>query len=114
MPSSFAPSIDYLSSAANGDYLDLSNNPYFQGAMSASLKPLTDNFENNVLPAVTAQFGGAGRPGAGLQASAIDQATTNFDRATADAVTQAANQAYSTERGLQSGAAAALPNTLAP
>lgn len=109
----FAPSIGYLSDAAGGKYLDLESNPYFQGAIKASLDPVTENFNKNIIPNLRAQFASAGRPGAGLEQDKISDAVLNFSRATADAATKAGNEAYGMERGLQSGAATALPGVLA-
>lgn len=108
----FAPTLGYLNDAAGGKYLDLKSNPYYQAAMAASLKPGTENFQNNIIPGLQAQFAGSGRPGAGLNNQKVEQATLDFSRATQDALATAGNQAYATERGLQSTAAGMLPGAL--
>ena len=99
----------YAQNVLAGKFLNLNNNPYFQGAMSASLKPATENFLNNILPGLQSQFGSAGRPGSGAGQQQIDQATTNFNRAATDAVTQAGNQAYQFERGMQGSTLGMMP-----
>lgn len=112
LDSAFNPAISHLSDAASGKYLDLKNNPYFQGAIKASLDPVTENFTKNIIPNVRAQFASAGRPGAGLEQDKLNDAYLNFNRATADAATKAGNEAYGMERGLQAGAATAMPGVL--
>jgi len=105
----FQPTLSYLNAAANGDFLDLTKNPNFQGAIAAGLAPVTENFTKSIIPNYRGQFASAGRPGAGLEADGMQDLYLNFNRATADAATKAANEAYGMERGLQSGAAQALP-----
>lgn len=99
----------YAGDVLNGKYLDLNSNPYFQDAMTASLKPATENFTQNVLPGIQSTFAGAGRPGAGNAQQQIEQAGLNFDRASTDAVTQAGNQAYQFERGQQGNTLGMMP-----
>lgn len=102
-----------LGSAANryavdtlgGKYLDLNVNPYFQGALAASLAPVTRNFVDNVLPSVASQFEGAGRYGSGADRAATQAALTSFNTANANAATTAANTAYN--QGVQNQLVAA-------
>jgi hypothetical protein len=92
-----------------GDYLNVDKNPYFQDALAASLRPATENFTNSVIPALQSTFAGAGRPGAGLGLTALQTATTNFDRAATDSTVKAGAQAYSDERQRQLATQGMLP-----
>jgi hypothetical protein len=84
-----------------GDYLNLDKNPYFQSALTASLAPATENFAKNIVPTLRSTFAGAGRPGAGLEGSALQDATTSFNRSVADASAKVGAQAYGDERNRQ-------------
>lgn len=95
---------------ATGKYLDLESNPYYQSAVNATLRPVTENFTDKVLPAVTAQFGAAGRAGSGLHEAAVDRATTAFNRDALDATSKMGLSAYTTERANQIAAAGMAPN----
>src|SRR5262249_50778106 len=94
----------------SGSYLDLGRNPYFQGAIGRALAPVTENFTRNILPGVQSQFEGAGRYASGADRSATEMALNSFNRATADAATQAANQAYGQERQNQLATQRLLPS----
>jgi hypothetical protein len=98
-----------VNSTLNGDYLNVDKNPYFQDALAASLRPATENFTNSVIPALQSTFAGSGRPGAGLGQTALQTATTNFDRAATDSTVKAGAQAYSDERNRQLSTQGMLP-----
>jgi hypothetical protein len=106
---SAAPNTALTNATLNGDYLNVDKNPYFQDALAASLRPATENFTNSVIPALQSTFAGAGRPGAGLGQTALQTATTNFDRAATDASAKVGAQAYSDERQRQLATQAMLP-----
>jgi hypothetical protein len=93
-----------------GDYLNLDKNPYFQSALEASLRPATENFTNNVIPGLRSTFAGAGRPGAGLEGAALQDATTNFSRAATDAGAKVGAQMYGDERNRQLSTQSMLPS----
>lgn len=100
----------YAQSVLNGDFLDLSKNPYFQGAMTASLAPATENFVKNIIPGIQSTFASAGRPGSGANQDKINEAMTGFSRASTDAMTKAGNEAYQYERGQQGATLGMLPS----
>lgn len=106
----YAPALSALGSTAQGDYLDLSKNPYFQGAMAESLRAPTENFVKNLVPALRSTFASSGRPGSGSENEKLQDAFLNFNRASLGATTTAGNEAYGRERGLQMQASTALPN----
>jgi hypothetical protein len=94
-----------------GKYLDLSTNPYLQGAISYAQQPVIDAFNKQILPGVTGTFEGAGRtPQAGnLAGNAVQTATDTLTRNLAGAATQAGLSNYTTERGNQLTTMGMLP-----
>jgi hypothetical protein len=103
----------YATDTLGGKYLNLDNNPYFKGAENAYLQPLTENFENNIVPGLRSQFAGAGRTSYTPQGADFDvtnRATKDFNQTTANATATMANNAYTAERGLQNSALMSLPS----
>ena len=96
-------------STLNGDYLDLSENPYFAGAVTAAEQPQTKQFMTQVLPSVTAQFEGTGRYGSGQQQAYTGLALDSLNQAQANAAAGMANTAYQNERSNQLTAANLAP-----
>src|SRR5580704_6488404 len=96
-------------STLNGDYLDLSNNPYFASAVAAAEQPQTKQFMTQVLPGVTAQFEGTGRYGSGQQQAYTGLALDSLNQAQANAAAGMANTAYQNERSNQLNAANLAP-----
>jgi hypothetical protein len=96
-------------STLNGDYLDLSKNPYFANAVAAAEQPQTKQFMTSVLPGVTAQFEGAGRYGSGQQQAYTGLALDSLNQAQANAAAGMANTAYQGERQNQINAANLAP-----
>jgi hypothetical protein len=109
---SFAPSIGYLTDAANGKYLDVANDPNWQGALAASLRPGTENFRDVLAPSIDSTFAGSGRTAGGAHFDTMMRGVNDLTRNQADASVKAASDRYGMERGLQSGAATALPGVL--
>ncbi len=87
-----------------GDYLN-AGNPYLQGAVNAATRPMVDNFNRNVMPALDSQFSAAGRYGSGAHTGAQDQATDTLMRNIGDVSSNMAFGNYSAERGFQQQAA---------
>jgi hypothetical protein len=112
LPGQFQPSIDYLSDAAGGKYLDVANDPNWQAALAASLRPGTENFRDVIAPSISSTFAGSGRTGGGAHFDTMMRGTNDLTRNQADASVKAASDRYGMERGLQSGAAQALPGVL--
>jgi hypothetical protein len=94
-----------------GKYLDLSNNPYLQGAIAYSQQPVIDAFNKQILPGITSTFAGAGRtPEAdNLGGNAVATATDALTRNLAGAATTAGANAYNTERGNQMNVLGMVP-----
>lgn len=90
-------------STLQGDFLDLSKNPYLQGAIYYAQQPVIDAFNNQILPGITSTFEGAGRtPQSGnLAGGAVGQATDALTRNLAGAATTAGANAYGQERANQ-------------
>lgn len=103
--------LSQIADTIGGKYLDLSGNPYFQGAIDYAQQPVIKAFNEQVLPGIAGMFGGAGRtPQAGNAAGRlVESATESLGRNLAGAATQAGNQAYQFERGQQGSAMGLLP-----
>lgn len=99
-----------VNSTLRGDFLNLDKNPYFQGALGASLRAPTENFLQNLLPGAKSTFASAGRPGSGSENGIVQQMITNFGRTTNDAAAKMGNEAYQFERGQQGSIASMLPS----
>jgi hypothetical protein len=101
-----------IADTLGGKYLDLSQNPYLQGAISYAQQPVIQAFNNQVLPGITGTFEGAGRtPQSGnLAGNAMQTATDTLTRNLAGAATQAGANAYAQERGNQLQAAQTAPS----
>lgn len=110
--SSFAPAIGYLTDAASGKYLDVANDPYWQRALEASFRPATEQFRDVLAPGIDSTFAGSGRTAGGAHFDTMMRGVNDLTRNQSDAAAKAAADRYSTERGLQAGAATALPGTL--
>jgi hypothetical protein len=105
------PFFQNLTDTANGRYLDLSRNPYLQGAIAYSQQPVIDAFNKQVLPGIASAFEGSGRtPESGnLAGNAVQTATDTLARNLAGAATTAGASAYQQERGDQLQAASLFP-----
>lgn len=110
--SQFAPSVGYLNDAANGKYLDVANDPNWQNALAASLRPQTEQFRDVLAPGIDSTFAGAGRTAGGAHFDTMMRGVNDLTRNQADASAKAASDRYNQERGYQSGAAQALPGVL--
>lgn len=88
-----------LSKILGGGYLNPNNNPGFQGALSAAIRPVTDAFRDNVMPGIDSSFSAAGRYGSGLQNEAYRDASTDMARSVGDISSNMAMQNYGNERG---------------
>jgi hypothetical protein len=100
----------FVADTLSGRNLDLSRNPYFQGAVGATLAAPTENFVKNIIPGLKSTFASAGRPGSGAESETLQQAITNFGRATNEAAAQMGNQAYQGALNQQTTVASMLPS----
>jgi hypothetical protein len=88
-----------VSKILSGDYLDPNNNPGFQGALSAAVRPITDAFRNEVMPGVDSMFSGAGRTASGMHGQAYSNAQQDLARGIGDVSSNMAFNNYGMERG---------------
>ena len=84
-----------------GKYLDINSNPYFKNALAAGFAPQTENFNNNIVPNLRAQFAGSGRNLGGLDVDTVLRATKDLDQTQANASATAANNTLRHQRGIQ-------------
>jgi hypothetical protein len=88
-----------VSKMLSGAYLDPNNNPGFQGALSAAVRPITDAFRDEVMPGIDSSFSSAGRYGSGLQREAYSDANQDLARGIGDVSSNMAFNNYGMERG---------------
>lgn len=93
----------------NGKYLDINNNPYFQGALAAGFAPQNRAFNDTILPNLRSQFEGSGRNLGGADMGTAQTALHNLSDSQSNAAATAANNAYGAERGLQTQTQSLLP-----
>jgi len=97
----------------SGDYLDPNNNPGFQGALSAAIRPVTDAFRNEVMPGIDSAFSSAGRYGSGMQGQAYSDANQDLARGVGDISSNMAFNNYGMERGNMMNALGMAPGLAA-
>lgn len=83
-----------LSDVLSGKYLNLETNPYLMPALQASMKPVTDQFMQQVLPGINDAAISAGAYGGARQDLAQNIAVDTFGRTQNDAVTKVAYDNY--------------------
>jgi len=96
----------YFQNATNGAYLNA--NPYVNQMVQNAQRPVVQNFQNAIAPALASQFSAAGRTGSGAHQAAFGQATDALGRTLGDISSGLYGQNYANERGLQQQAAGAL------
>jgi hypothetical protein len=87
-----------LTSTLSGDYLN-AGNPAFQGAVQSAIRPVTEQYQNVVMPGLNSTFSEAGRYGSGAHQQMAGQASTDYQRNVGDIASNMAYQNYSDERG---------------
>lgn len=92
----------------SGDYLS-AGNPYMQQAMESAVRPMATTFKEDVLPAISSQFSGAGRYGSGAQMRTQERAADDFMRQVGDVTGAMAYKGYGDERARQLQAATLAP-----
>ena len=92
----------------SGDYLTPDSNPYLRATYEAASQPLIEQFQANILPAITGQFGAGGRFGSGSHEYYVNQAGRQLEDSLADMASQLYGGAYQQERGLQEAATGRL------
>ena len=96
------------------DVLDVNNNPAFKGALDAALRPITENFQNVVLPGLRTQAVAAGPTalGGSRQKLAEANASAAYMRQLGDTAASMGNEAYKTGVDASVKAQALLPTTM--
>jgi hypothetical protein len=87
---------------ARGDFL--SGSPYREAMVNAAIRPLTQQFGEQVLPGISSQYSAAGRYGSGAMQRAQERATEGYTRALGDVSATITGQDYARERGFQEAA----------
>lgn len=95
----YRASLGQLGQTAAGGFLQ--GSPMQQRAIEAATRPITQQFESQVLPGIASGFSRAGRYGSGAMQQAQSAATEAYGRALGDVGTNIAYQDYLRERGLQ-------------
>ena len=79
----------------------LQGSPYQQAMIEAATRPLTQQFQQQVIPGISSQYSAAGRYGSGAMERALGTASEQFGRALGDVTTNITYQDYARERALQ-------------
>lgn len=95
----YRSSLGQLGQTAAGGFLQ--GSPMQQRAIEAATRPITQQFESQILPGISSGFSRAGRYGSGAMQRAQAAATEAYGRALGDVGTNIAYQDYTRERGLQ-------------
>lgn len=95
----YQQSLGQVGQTAAGGFLG--GSPYREALIQAATRPLTQQFEQTVLPGIASGFSRAGRYGSGAMEQAQARATEAYGRALGDVATSVAAQDYARERGLQ-------------
>lgn len=107
-----------LSDAANsrfnfftsGDIWNPSNNPALAGSIDAATRPITEAFQQSVLPGIRQEAITTGNFGSSKQGIAEGQAANNYLRAVGDTSNKLVNEAYDTNVKAQLSALGLLPS----
>lgn len=95
---------DTLQQTASGKFVGQAN-PYMEGMYQAAARPLEQTFATKTLPALAAQFSGAGAQGSPDHQYWAGQAASGLTSTLGDMQANMYGNAYAQERGLQQDAA---------
>jgi hypothetical protein len=95
----YQASLGQVGQTAAGGFLG--GSPYREQLIQAATRPLTQQFESQVIPGISSLFSRAGRYGSGAMEQALGRATESYGRALGDVASTVAAQDYARERGLQ-------------
>lgn len=95
----YQQSLGQIGQTAAGGFLG--GSPYREQLIAAATRPLTQQFEQAILPGIASGFSRAGRYGSGAMEQAQARATEAYGRAFGDVATNVAAQDYARERQLQ-------------
>jgi hypothetical protein len=100
----------YGQNAIGGQYLN--SNPYLNQMYDQAAQGVTRNFNESVLPGVTARFGMSGRSGSPGMMNAVGSAYRGLGDSLGGMAANIYGQNYANERGLQQGMAQFAPQLL--
>jgi hypothetical protein len=89
---------------ARGDFLSPDSNPFIRQVAEASLRPITEQLQQNVLPGITDQSISQGAYGGARQDLSQERAVKDWSQTGADATSRIYANNYANERQLQQGA----------
>ena len=95
----YTSSLGQIGQTAAGGFLG--GSPYRDQLIAAATRPLTQQFESQVIPGISSLFSRAGRYGSGAMEQTLGRATESYGRALGDVSSTIAAQDYARERGLQ-------------
>lgn len=89
-----------LTNTLSGQYLD-AGNPYFQNAVNAAIRPVTQQYNDVIMPGLNSDFAMAGRYGSGSHQLASADTSNQYMNTIGDISSQMAYQNYGDERQRQ-------------
>ena len=95
----YLSSLGQIGQTAGGSFLG--GSPYRDQMIAAATRPLTQQFEQQIIPGISSQFSRAGRYGSGAMERALGTATEAYTRGLGDVAGTIAGQDYARERALQ-------------
>ena len=98
-----------LDNTIQGNFLDPTTNPYLSQTYQQAAGELTDTFTNQILPALSAQFGSAGGSNSQIQGQIATNAAGKLSDSLAKLQTNLYGQNFQQERGRQMQAGGMLP-----
>lgn len=98
-----------LDDTIQGNFLDPTSNPYLTDTYNQAAGEITDTFTNQVLPALSAQFGSAGGSGSQIQGQIATNAAGKLADSLAKLQTNLYGQNFQQERARQMQAGQMLP-----
>lgn len=91
----------------SGNFLNA--NPYLRGAQEAAMRPVLENFQEQVMPSIRGAFSAAGRYGSPAMGQAIERGARDTVDRLSDISTQMAYANYRDERGVMDRAVQNAP-----
>ena len=91
-----------LADVVGGSFLG--GSPFRDALIEASTRPMTQQFEQTVVPGISSQFSASGRYGSGAMQRAQEGATESYGRAIGDIASRIAGEDYARERQFQEAA----------
>lgn len=101
----------YFQNVVGGNYLN--SNPYLDAMYNNAAQSVTRNFNESVLPGVSARFGMSGRTGSGLFQNAVQGAYKGLGDSLSGMAANIYGNNYGQERQMQQNMAQYAPNLLA-